>query len=99
MSEICQIIANPTGFMATAIVTACVSAFIILAFTKLGLRDKVINFCDAKGLKFFGSLLNCDFCLSFWLTVVLSVIAFLFAAHALLFLLIVVSPPLTRFLL
>lgn len=47
------------------IITALLSAFVILLITKIGLRDFVIE----RGPKLISKMFNCDFCLSFWTNV------------------------------
>lgn len=47
------------------IITALLSAFVILLITKIGLRDFVIE----QGPKLISKMFNCDFCLSFWANV------------------------------
>lgn len=51
------------------ITVALVSAFIILALGKTGLRDRVIE--RAPGL--LSRMFSCDFCLGFWTAVAVSV--------------------------
>jgi len=41
---------------------SCLAAFFILLITKLGIREFVQTF----GNKLFSDMFNCDFCLSFW---------------------------------
>lgn len=50
------------------------ATFIILLITKWGIREKV----QIYGPKLISDMFNCDFCLSFWICFVLSVILFTF---------------------
>lgn len=52
------------------IITALLSAFIILLITKIGLRDFVIE----QGPKLISKMFSCDFCLSFWVNVFIALI-------------------------
>lgn len=52
------------------IITALLSAFVILLITKIGLRDFVIE----QGPKLISKMFNCDFCLSFWTNVFIALI-------------------------
>jgi hypothetical protein len=56
------------------ILLALYASFIILLITKLGWREKV----QIYGPKLISDMFNCDFCISFWTCVVLSVILFTF---------------------
>ena len=46
---------------------AALAAFVILFLNKTGLRTKIRDFFDVKEVNLFADLLDCDFCLSFWL--------------------------------
>lgn len=52
------------------IITALISAFVILLITKIGLRDFIIE----QGPKLISKMFNCDFCLSFWTNVFIALI-------------------------
>lgn len=49
-------------------------AFIVLVLDKTSLRYRLRDKCDSKGLNILAELLDCDFCLGFWLAVILSAI-------------------------
>lgn len=71
------------------------AAFAILLLGKLGMRDCIVT----KAPKLISQLFDCDFCLSFWVAVVISsFLAILFCEVSLLFI-PVLSTPITRFLL
>lgn len=73
---------------------ALAAAFVILLIGKLGIRDSVI----AKAPKLISQLFDCDFCLSFWTSVILAVIlANFFSEFSILFIPII-STPITRIL-
>tara|TARA_R110000782_G_scaffold99741_1_gene185631 strand:+ start:270 stop:521 length:252 start_codon:yes stop_codon:yes gene_type:complete len=50
------------------------SAFIILFIQKIGLRDYAQTFAP----KVLSNLFSCDFCLAFWLSVLISFIFYIF---------------------
>lgn len=76
---------------------ACITAFIILFIGKIGLRDYLIEHVKYKIL---GDLLSCDFCLCFWLSLVLSYIMFYTAPNlCLIALYTICSTVIARFLL
>jgi hypothetical protein len=56
------------------ILLALYASFIILLIIKLGWREKV----QIYGPKLISDMFNCDFCISFWICFVLSVILFTF---------------------
>ena len=71
------------------------AAFIILFISKIGLR----NYLIAISPKLISQLFDCDFCLSFWLSLVLaSILAIIFGNPYILFISIL-STPVARFLL
>ena len=73
---------------------ALIAAFAILLIGKLGVRDEII----ARAPKLISKLFECDFCLSFWTSVILAIIlAILFGEISLLFIPIL-STPITRIL-
>ena len=82
--------------MASAL--TCISltaAFIILLIGKLGVRDNIVE--EAPPL--ISKLFDCDFCLSFWTSVILAIIlAIIFNEPSILFIPII-STPITRILL
>lgn len=56
------------------ILLALSATFILLLITKLGWREKV----QIYGPKLISRMFNCDFCISFWICFVLSVLLFTF---------------------
>lgn len=80
-----------TVYFITFILTLS-SAFTILLIGKLGIRDNVI----AKAPKLISQLFDCDFCLSFWVSLILAVIlAIIFSDLSIIFIPIL-SAPITR---
>ena len=79
------------------IITALVSAFIVLLISKLGFRDYIIT----RGPSVVSKLFSCDFCLCFWLSVIVSVFLFLAQSpHDALFIIVpICSTPIARYLL
>ena len=63
MSEIHQIV-----------IVALLSAFVVLFIGKTGLREKMRNHFDSIGATPMASMLDCDFCLSFWICLAISFI-------------------------
>lgn len=82
----------------TIIEVALVAAFIILFLGKTGLREKARNMCDKHGLTLIADMLDCDFCLSFWTCVGLTIIYAIATGDASIFIPICAS-PITRVLL
>ena len=59
----------------SVILLALSATLILLLITKLGWREKV----QIYGPKLISKMFNCDFCISFWICFVLSVLLFTFA--------------------
>ena len=59
----------------SVILLALCATFILLLITKLGWREKG----QIYGPKLISDMFNCDFCISFWICFVLSVLLFTFA--------------------
>lgn len=77
------------------IYVALAAAFIILLIGKSGIRNEVI----ARAPKLISQMFECDFCLSFWTSLILAVIlAILFQEMSILFIPLL-STPITRILL
>lgn len=71
------------------------AAFAILFAERLGIRDKIV----AEAPKLISQLFECDFCLSFWTSLILAIIlAIIFNEMSIIFTPIV-STPITRILL
>lgn len=71
------------------------AAFAILLAERLGIRDKIV----AEAPKLISQLFECDFCLSFWTSLILAIIlAIIFNEMSIIFIPIV-STPITRILL
>lgn len=71
------------------------AAFAILFAERLGVRDKIV----AEAPKLISQLFECDFCLSFWTSLILAIIlAIIFNEMSIIFIPIV-STPITRILL
>ena len=85
MSEICEM---------TAIIAMC-SAFIILLIGKLGLRDTVV---EHSKIQLLSEMFSCDFCLSFWLNFLMSVVVIMITIDVSFIIIPVVATPITRML-
>lgn len=81
------------------ILTALIVAFAILVLTKTGLRDKARDAFDLKGIKFMAEMIDCDLCLSFWLSVCTCISTAVYSGDISYIYVPVFSTPITRFLL
>lgn len=73
---------------------ALTAAFIILLIGKLGIRDSII----AKAPKLISKLFDCDFCLSFWVSLILAIILAIFFKEISVLFIPIISTPITRIL-
>lgn len=80
------------------IIVALFAAFIILFLGKTGLRDKIRDFCDKIGISIIAEMLDCDFCLSFWICMFVSLLAWILCWEPNI-LVVFCAPPITRYLL
>lgn len=80
--------------LADIFIIALISAFIILLITKIGLRDSVIE----HGPKLISRMFNCDFCLSFWTSVLVTAGMVLATKDLSLAVIPMLSTPITRIL-
>jgi|JFBN01.3.fsa_nt_gb hypothetical protein len=70
------------------------SAFIILLIGKIGIRDGII----ARAPKLISQLFDCDFCLSFWTSLILAIILAIFFGEMSIIFIPIISTPITRIL-
>jgi len=94
----------PTIYQITII--ALLTAFIILGATKTEIRYKVRDAFDSLYLKrkiklyvLIASMLNCDYCFSFWMSLLISIVAFIISRDTTWLLTPILSTPIARFLL
>ena len=80
--------------LSALIYIALAAAFAILLIGKLGIRDSVIT----KASKLISQLFDCDFCLSFWVSVILAVILAIFFREISIIFIPIISTPITRIL-
>lgn len=80
--------------LSALIYIALVAAFAILLIGKLGIRDSII----ARAPKLISQLFDCDFCLSFWVSVILAVILAIFFREMNILFIPIISTPITRIL-
>lgn len=80
--------------LSALIYIALAAAFVILLIGKLGIRDNII----AKAPKLISQLFDCDFCLSFWTSLILAVILAIFFREMNILFIPIVSTPITRIL-
>lgn len=80
--------------LSALIYIALAAAFAILLIGKLGIRDNVIT----KAPKLISQLFDCDFCLSFWVSVILAAILAIFFREMSIIFIPIISTPITRIL-
>ena len=80
--------------LSALIYIALAAAFAILLSGKLGIRDNII----AKAPKLISQLFDCDFCLSFWTSVILAIILAIFFREMSIIFIPIISTPITRIL-
>ena len=78
---------------------ALVATFIILFLGKTGLRTKLRDWSDAKGISLLADMLDCDFCLSFWVCFCLACGLTVFGYEIYVISTAICASPITRFLL
>ena len=81
------------------ILAALIVAFAILVLTKTGLRDKTRDAFDLKGIKFMADMIDCDLCLSFWLSMCTCISTAIYSGDISWIYVPAFSTPITRFLL
>lgn len=81
--------------LSALIYVALASAFVILLIGKLGIRDSIIAIAPMPVSKLF----ECDFCLSFWMSLILAVILAIFFREISVLFIPILSTPITRILL
>lgn len=84
-----------TDFLLLVIVVSLISAFAITLLRKWGF----VEWGQVHGNDFFAKMFSCDFCLSWWVGVIVSLFAFILTADALCIVVPFCSTPLTRKLL
>lgn len=79
------------------VIVALIAAFTILFISRIGLRDFIIM----RSPKPISELFSCDFCLCFWISVLISTILFLRQSpyDALFIFIPICSTPIARYLL
>jgi hypothetical protein len=80
------------------IIVALLAAFIILFIGKTEIRIKLRDFNDKHGLYLIANMLDCDFCLSFW-TCLFVTIGVSFIGYRPDLLVVLCATPITRYLL
>ena len=79
------------------ILIALATAFIVLLLNKTERRYKLRDWFDLKGINLVAKMLDCDFCLCFWVSVALTIFAA--AKDPTLIFIPIYSTPIARFLL
>ena len=77
-----------------AVATALMAAFAILLMKKWGITEWV----QVHGGAVMSRLFSCDLCLSFWVSVIITIIALCFVDDARVMMVPVLSTPVTRML-
>lgn len=80
--------------LSALIYIALAAAFAILLIGKLGVRDEIITIAP----KLISQLFDCDFCLSFWTSLILAIILAIFFNEMSIILIPIISTPITRIL-
>ena len=80
--------------LSALIYIALAAAFTILLIGKLGIRDSII----ARATRLISQLFDCDFCLSFWASVILAIILAIFFREMNILFIPIISTPITRIL-
>ncbi len=80
----------------TTMLIAFIVAFIILFITKIGFREYVIV---NSSLSKLSEMFSCDFCLSFWIGLVITLLFVVISGDKSLLLCVVTTPPITRMIL
>ena len=82
-------------FVSIVIGVALWAAFVLTLFRKWGITEYV----QVHGNNFFSKMFHCDFCLSFWTSVIISVTLFVFSGCADMLFIPFLSTCITRILL
>lgn len=80
--------------LSALIYIALAAAFNILLIEKLGVRDEII----ARAPKLISQLFDCDFCLSFWTSLILAITLAIFFNEMSIIFIPIISTPITRIL-
>ena len=80
------------------ILIALFSAFVELFMSVSGFRYWLRDQCDSMDFTLFVKMLECDFCLGFWLSVIISITMVLITLDPSYFCVPVFATPITRFL-
>lgn len=82
-------------FVIWVLIVATVAAFLLSLLKKWG----VIEYVQVHGNEFFAKMFNCDFCLSFWAGLALSILFVFITGNPALLLVPFCSTMITRYLL
>lgn len=82
-------------FLALAIIIAMLCAFCLILMRKW----EIIEYVQVNGNEFFAKMFSCDFCLSFWASVIVSIIFAVSMQDIRILLMPFVTTPITRFVL
>lgn len=77
---------------------ALFSAFIILVLSRMGIRYWLRDQCDEIGFTLVAKMLDCDLCLSFWLSLLISVVLVYITLDPSWFFVPIFATPLIRYI-
>lgn len=83
------------------VVIALLSSFIVLTMSKTGIRYSLRDWCDMRCDDFLDKvveMLECDFCFVFWVSAILSTVAFALTLDFGYFVVPFLSSPISRML-
>ncbi len=80
------------------VLIALFSAFVELFMSKSGFRYWLRDQCDNIDFTLIAKMLDCDFCLGFWLSVIISIVMVLITLDPSYFYVPVFATPIIRFL-
>lgn len=79
-------------FFIIIVLVALMAAFIILLIDKIG----VLKWIQINGNEFFNNLARCQFCVSFWMNTIISIVAFAITMDYVFLFIPIFSTPITR---
>jgi len=78
-----------------AFVVSCLTAFVIMLFYKIG----VVEWLQVHGNKFISSMAHCDYCMSWWMSCIFTVVVFIVTCDDIFLTVPFLSTPIARKLL
>lgn len=87
--------ARMIGILMYAVMVALWVTFLLLLAYKVG----IIEWMQVHGGKFISKMAQCDFCMSWWLSVIITLVVFCFTCNVMLLVVPFLSTPIARRLL